>query len=193
MWARPVAPVLVLAIAIAIVLALAVPTLLSRAGQPSGRILRVVSGSMRPTIAVGQLVQVDTAAYASAEPRVGDIVAFHAPAGATGETPVCGVLGPSGAVCAQATAAASNEIFVKRVVGEPGDLIAVLGGSVLRDGALERAPFSTPCHDAACNFPVSIRVPAGELFLMGDDRAMSDDSRYWGPVPTSWIIGKVVS
>jgi signal peptidase I len=37
-----------------------------------------------------------------------------------------------------------------------------------------------------------IRVPAGEYYLLGDNRGVSDDSRYWGPVPSSWIIGTVV-
>lgn len=188
MVGRSASPLLV--VALAIVAAVAVVVILTR--PPSHeRMLRVVSGSMRPTIAVGQLVHVDTAAYASATPRIGDIVAFDAPAGATGATPVCGVAPVSGEVCAQSTAATSDEIFVKRVVAGPGDLIAVLGGSVMRNGVLEPSPSDAPCSAAACNFPTSVRIPPGEVFLMGDARATSDDSRYWGPVPASSIIGKV--
>jgi signal peptidase I len=40
-----------------------------------------------------------------------------------------------------------------------------------------------------CNFPVALKVPAGDWYLLDDDRGLSDDSRFWGPVPTAWIIG----
>jgi signal peptidase I len=40
-----------------------------------------------------------------------------------------------------------------------------------------------------CNFLTPIKIPAGRWFMMGDNRGESDDSRFWGPVPTSWIIG----
>jgi signal peptidase I len=155
--------------------------------------LRITSGSMRPTLAVGQIVRLSTSAYASAPPRVGDIVAIRAPVGATGVTPVCGVARPAGEVCPQATSERSSQIFVKRVVAGPGDMVAVLGGRVLRNGVIRREPFTAPCGASQeCNFPVPAQIPAGEWFLLGDDRGASDDSRNWGPVPTAWILGKVV-
>ncbi len=158
------------------------------------RTLRVDSGSMRPTLAIGQIVRVDTGAYASAVPRIGDIVAFHAPAGATGPTPLCGAAQVPGQVCAQPTPSESGQIFIKRVVAGPGDTISVLGGAVVRNGTVQREPFVVACAaGVACNFPLPIQVPAGEWFLMGDDRGASDDSRYWGPVPTAWIVGRVVN
>jgi signal peptidase I len=40
-----------------------------------------------------------------------------------------------------------------------------------------------------CSFPTPIKVPPGHWFMMGDNRGESDDSRFWGPVPRSWIIG----
>ena len=42
---------------------------------------------------------------------------------------------------------------------------------------------------ASCTFPKTITVPAGDYYMMGDNRGNSDDSRYWGPVPQSSIIG----
>jgi signal peptidase I len=42
-----------------------------------------------------------------------------------------------------------------------------------------------------CNFPKPIVVPAGDYFMLGDNRRASDDSRFWGPVKRSWIIGVV--
>ncbi len=60
-------------------------------------------------------------------------------------------------------------------------------------GLLQREPFTAPCGASQeCNFPVAAQIPAGEWFLLGDDRGASDDSRNWGPVPTAWIIGRVV-
>ena len=178
---------LVLAIATA---GVAVASELNRA---PARVYRVVSGSMEPTLAIGQVVHVDTSAYASVAPHVGDIVAFHAPAGATGEAPVCGMVHTTTEVCPQPTPAESDQIFMKRVVAAPGDTIAVASGSVVRNGVLQVQPFPTVCNvAAACNLPAAIAVPAGEWFLMGDERERSDDSRSWGPVRRAWIIGKVV-
>jgi signal peptidase I len=178
---------LVLAIAIA---AIAVASELNHAPPP---VYHIVSGSMEPTLAIGQIVHVDPSAYASGAPHIGDIVAFHAPAGATGEIPVCGVMDTTTEVCPQSTPGESDRIFIKRVVAAPGDTIAVVNGSVWRNGVLQAEPFPTVCDaGAVCNLPAAVRVPAGEWFLMGDDREHSDDSRSWGPVPQAWIIGKVV-
>jgi signal peptidase I len=155
---------------------------------------RVTSGSMQPTLAIGQRVRVDASAYTAAQPRIGDIVAFHAPSGATSAEPVCGAREMPGAVCTVPTGE-SKEIFVKRVVAEPGDAVAILDGAVWRNGVRAHEPFAVPCDaaGAVCNFPAPVRVPAGHWFLMGDDRGISDDSRYWGPVPSAWIIGKVTA
>lgn len=152
--------------------------------------LRITSGSMRPTLAVGQVVRLDGA---DRTPRVGEIVAFRAPVGATSENPICGVERPSGEVCPQPTPERSDQIFVKRVVAGPGDTIAILGGHVVLNGQVEGESFTAPCGASQeCNYPVSVTIPAGEWFLLGDDRGASDDSRNWGPVPTAWILGRVM-
>jgi signal peptidase I len=178
---------LVLAIALAVV---AVRSELNRAPVP---VYRVTSGSMEPTLVTGQVVHVDTSAYGSHPPHIGDVVAFHAPVGATSGNSVCGVVYTTTEVCPQSTPAESDQIFIKRVVAAPGDTIAVANGSVVRNGALQVEPFATACDaGAACNLPAAIEVPAREWFLMGDDRQHSDDSRFWGPVPQAWIVGKVV-
>jgi signal peptidase I len=148
---------------------------------------------MDPTLVTGQVVHVDTSAYASHPPQIGDIVAFYAPTGATSGTSVCGVVHATTEACPQSTPAESKQIFIKRVVAAPGDTIAVANGSVVRNGVLRFEPFATVCDaGAACNLPTAIEVPAGEWFLMGDDREHSDDSRFWGPVPQAWLVGRVL-
>ena len=63
-------------------------------------------------------------------------------------------------------------------------------GTSIRNGKREADSYIRPCPGVAeCNFPVAITVPAGHWFMMGDNRGESDDSRFWGPVPTGWIIG----
>ena len=53
------------------------------------------------------------------------------------------------------------------------------------------ASTETTIADVACELPTAITVPAGNWFLAGDDRGASDDSRFWGPVPTDAITGIV--
>ena len=56
---------------------------------------------------------------------------------------------------------------------------------------IDRWPASqrTPLSSASSVSPVMCRVPAGDYYMMGDNRGDSDDSRYWGPVPQRYIIG----
>jgi signal peptidase I len=180
---------LVLVFAIAMVVVVVVSEL-NRAPNP---VYRVTSGSMEPALVPGQVVHVDTSAYASRMPQVGDIVAFHAPAGATGVIPVCGMSYIATEACPQSTPAESKQIFIKRVVAAPGDTIAVANGLAVRNGVLQFQSPPAVCDAAVgCNLPAAIKVPAGEWFLMGDNRQSSDDSRFWGPIPQPWIVGRVV-
>ncbi len=70
-------------------------------------------------------------------------------------------------------------------------MISIHEGHVIRNGHAEKDSYIRQCEGSAeCSFPVPIRIPAGHWFMMGDNRGESDDSRFWGPVPTSWIIGE---
>lgn len=157
---------------------------------------RVPSGSMLPTLRAGQMVVSDNAAVRSHAPALGAIVVFHPPAGADSASPTCGAphegVG-SGRVCGAPTAGESPQTFIKRVVGLPGDTIALVHGTVIRNGKPEpRAYKVEPCgQTAVCNFPDPVTIPAGEYFVLGDNLPDSDDSRFWGPVKRSWLIGLV--
>jgi signal peptidase I len=152
----------------------------------------VTSGSMEPTLQVGERVLADHAGH----PAVGDIVVFHPPAGARAKDPVCGsALQGSGSSqpCDAPVPQESDSVFVKRVVAGPGDLIAIVDGHVVRNGVRERDPYIAACGPGtSCSFPTAVRVPPDEYYVLGDNRGVSDDSRFWGPVPSAWIIGTVV-
>jgi signal peptidase I len=152
---------------------------------------RIPSGSMEPTLAIGQRVLVNRIGTHFSDPHVGEIAVFHPPEGATNE--VCGGarrVSPGGAPCSQPVAKEASVNFIKRIVAGPGDTIKVIEGHVIRNGKREPDSYIRPCPGVSeCNFPVPIKVPAGHWFMMGDNRGESDDSRFWGPVPTGWIIG----
>ncbi|HTU30270.1 MAG TPA: signal peptidase I [Solirubrobacteraceae bacterium] len=156
---------------------------------------RIPSVSMVPTLKVGQRILVNRL---STHPKLGDVVVFHPPAGATPADPQtqanCG--NPSQGYgksqpCATPTKAESSQTFVKRVVGLPGDTLRISGGHVWRNGKEETGRYIQSCTEGAgqCTFSKTIKVPAGMYYMMGDNRGLSDDSRFWGPVPQKWIIG----
>jgi signal peptidase I len=152
---------------------------------------RIPSGSMEPTLDVGQRVLVDRIGMHFGKPHVGEIAVFHPPQGAEQEECGSGTrISPGGAPCSQPVPKEDSVNFIKRIVAGPGDTIKVVEGHVYRNGKREADSYIRQCPGVAeCNFPVAIKVPAGHWFMMGDNRGESDDSRFWGPVPTGWIIG----
>jgi signal peptidase I len=172
---------LVLIVAVALGLALGIQKFLIKP-------YRIPSESMVPTLKVGQRVLVNRIGHAFSKPSVGDVVVFHPPQGA--ESARCGVSHPRQEVCPESVPIKDSVNFIKRVVAGPGDRLKVIGGHVVLNGKLQKEPFTAPCDPGGgCNFPREITVPAGQYFMMGDNRGSSDDSRYWGPVPDDWIIG----
>jgi signal peptidase I len=175
---------LVLIVAVALGLALAIQAFLVKP-------YRIPSESMVPTLQIGQRVLVNRIGSRFSDPKVGDIVVFHPPAGAERSNECGGGPPPAGQVCATPTNDRASVNFIKRVVAAPGDRIAVRGGHVILNGKRQSEPFIEPCGGGeACDLPREIKVPAGMYFMMGDNRGSSDDSRFWGPVPRSWIIGE---
>ena len=174
---------LVLIVAVALGLALGIQAFLVKP-------YRIPSESMVPTLQVGQRVLVNRIGNRFSDPKVGDILVFHPPAGSATNT--CGSgTPPQGQVCDKPTAQRASDNFIKRVVAGPGDQIQIINGHVYLNGQRQKEPFIEPCSAGEeCTFPKKVTVPAGEYFMMGDNRGSSDDSRFWGPVPRKWIIGE---
>jgi signal peptidase I len=150
---------------------------------------QIPSESMEPTLDVGQRVLVSRINYHFSEPDRGDVVVFHPPTGADGNT--CGAPHPPDEPCPRPTNEHSGVNFIKRVVAVPGDTLAIRQGHAVVNGKLQDEPFIAPCGSTGeCTFPRPIKIPPHHFFMMGDNRGASDDSRFWGPVPKKWIIGQ---
>jgi signal peptidase I len=153
---------------------------------------RIPSASMEPTLDVGQRVLVSRIGHRlGRDPKVGDIVVFDPPFGAAAG--LC--IGPHSGrgtrrACDRPGRGKHPQVFIKRVVAVGGDTLAVRNGRVVRNGKLASEPFIRPCGGSECNFPEAIRIPEGDVFVMGDNRGDSDDSRFWGPVAVSRVIGR---
>lgn len=147
---------------------------------------RIPSGSMEPTLKIGQRVLVDRL---FSSPSVGSIMVFHPPRDA--ESNVCGQQHAQTAVCDLPESQPSDQTYIKRVVAGPGDLIYIRNGHVIRNGKQEPDSYTYRCTGSPdCNFSTPVRIPPGHWFMMGDNRGNSDDSRFWGPIPSSWFIGR---
>jgi signal peptidase I len=174
---------LVLTVAVAVGLAILIQAFIVKP-------YRIPSPSMVPTLIPGQRVLTNRLVN---HPSLGDVVVFHPPHGADFDNPVCGDPNQGAghpAACDTPTSQQSTQTFIKRVVGLPGDQISIHDGHVVRNGKLVNEPYIEPCGSgSSCNFPKTITVPPGDYFMMGDNRGVSDDSRFWGPVPDKWIIG----
>jgi signal peptidase I len=163
----------------------------------------IPSESMLPTLQVGQRLFVERFSHrVGGDPKLGDITVFMPPRGAELGDHQCAIdgEGPSDygspvrrRSCSRAIAGVGSKAFVKRVVGLPGDRIEVRDGHVIRNGLFADEPFTAPCGAAPECDLAPIVVPSDHYFLMGDNRGNSDDSRYWGPVARSQIIGRAIA
>ncbi|HEV3048381.1 MAG TPA: signal peptidase I [Solirubrobacteraceae bacterium] len=178
-----VAPVVELIVIVVIALAIA-----EGVEATTVKPFKIPSGSMEPTLRIGQRVLVNRLAFDLHSPHRGEIVVFHPPTELT-----CAVSVSAGEPCPQGDGHPASQYFVKRVIGLPDDRISIREGHPVINGReLTDEPYTAPCGIAVeCNMPHTITIPKGEYFMMGDNRGNSDDSRFWGPVPESWMIGSV--
>ncbi|HXF83018.1 MAG TPA: signal peptidase I [bacterium] len=130
----------------------------------------IPSGSMEPTLQVDDRILVGKFNYRLGAIRRGDVIVFHYP------------LNP-------------GKDFVKRVVALGGETVELRDGVVLIDGTPipELYPTALAGGDRACtsNYGPQ-KVPAGHLFVLGDNRCNSEDSRFFGFVPVGNVVGKAL-
>jgi len=125
-----------------------------------------VSGpSMEPNIQSGEYVVIDTLAYRFGAPKRGDIVAF-----AHGVDP--------------------SELLIKRVIGLPGDRISIDRGRVFVNGIHLHEPY---VHSLDTRTFQTVTVPRACVFVLGDNRAKSEDSRFFGPVSDATLTGEALA
>lgn len=126
---------------------------------------RVDGPSMQPGLHTNEFVLVNKVAYLFHPPQRGDVIVFHYP------------VNPS-------------QDFIKRIIGIPGDTIQTTSNAVIVNGQMLREPYiSTPFNYDSNTW----KLGPGEFFVMGDNRDNSLDSRAWGPLAQSYIVGKAVA
>ena len=136
----------------------------------------IPSSSMVPTLGVYDRILVQKAFFDWHDVREGDIVVFSHP-------PRDDCPGPA------------NGDLVKRVIALPGQTIYSSGDNIYVDGKLLAEPYlpsDDPLGPAIASKNHPYLVPSGDFYLLGDNRAISCDSRYWGPIEGSTIVGKVI-
>jgi signal peptidase I len=190
---RPTALIVVCALAALVVVIVAVLFLTERSDTAG---LDVKSASMQPTWKPGDRLVVNTDVYRSHTPEVGDAIVYHPPAGSdlTTSKVICADADkPQAAACATPNAGLSTDVLFQRIVAGPGDKLAIKAGHVYVDGKRQPDPAIVPCgaDGTGCDFPSPITIPPGHWFLMGDNRGQSYDSRFFGPIPTTAILGRV--
>lgn len=173
-------PVLLL---VAFVLALLIKTFLVQA-------FYIPSASMEPTLQIGDRVLVNKIPYRFHPPRRGDIIVFsdpHPPATAR-RNPVSAFV----RWLTEGLGVSSNpqKDFIKRVIGVPGDTVEIDGrGTVFVNGKALSEPYISPFRDNRPYGP--IRVRPRSLFVLGDNRTLSNDSRFGlGFIPYDKVVGR---
>lgn len=125
--------------------------------------VRVDGFSMNPTLQNGEYILVNRLAYVTGHPERGDIIVFRLP-------------GDEG------------QDLIKRVIGLPGETVKVQDNILTINGRVLNEPYIAQAPLYAGEWP----VPAGSLFVLGDNRNDSRDSHQWGLLPLENVIGKSV-
>jgi signal peptidase I len=174
----------VVLVALAVLLAVVFKTFLVAA-------FYIPSGSMESTLNISDRVLVEKVSYRFGDVQHGDVVVFvreEAGVEATGPSnPIAGFFSSLGQ--AVGVVPPSDRDFIKRVVGLPGDTISCRSGQLVRNDQ----PVTEPYLDQGTqtdNCDKEITVGPGQLFVMGDNRGNSQDSRLFGPIERDAVVGR---
>ncbi len=129
----------------------------------------IPSESMLPTLEVQDRVMVNKVAYKFGEPSHGDVIVFHRPESA-----------PPG----------QYDEYIKRVIGLPGDTLESRNGQVFRNGVGLNETYLA--DGMVTNNLGPLVVEEGTLFVMGDNRTNSQDSRFFGAIDEDLVLGKAI-
>ncbi len=125
--------------------------------------------SMYPAFNTAELILTDKITYRSSNPQRGDVIIFHAPP-------------------------PFDSDFIKRVIGLPGETIMLKGGAVYINGQKLNEPYLAPgtttSEKSFLREGVPYTIPPNYYIVFGDNRDFSSDSREWGPIDRSAIVGK---
>ncbi len=167
-------------IVVALVVAVVIKTFLVQA-------FFIPSASMRDTLLEGDRVMVNKLAYRFGEPARGDVIVFDSPLvpHEDGESFLGAVVRNIGEALGVST---PDTALIKRVIATGGETIEIRGNVVYVDGVAIDEPYLRPGSQMPAFGPLT--VPDGEVFVMGDNRNQSEDSRRFGTVPVGDIIGR---
>jgi signal peptidase I len=147
----------------------------------------IPSESMVPTLEVNDRVMVNKLSLRFGEPRRGDVVVFRDPAQPELEESIPEAVVRSVLEAIGVRTRGADDL-IKRVIGLPGETISIEGNRVHIDGV----PISEPYLAESTTMPDfgPVAVGEGEIFVMGDNREFSFDSRRFGPIPMDEIVGR---
>jgi signal peptidase I len=172
-------------LAVALVLALLIKAFLVQA-------FYIPSASMEPTLRDGDRVLVNELAYRSSTPRRFDVIVFRSPTEKGDSNPAASFW--HWLTAGMGFGSGGRTDYIKRVIGLPGELVEIKSGVVYVDGDRLDEPYLSPVRDTNSYGPY--RVPQGFLFVMGDNRTDSGDSRWLpdngglGYIPIDHVIGR---
>ncbi|MDX2244958.1 MAG: signal peptidase I [Leptolyngbyaceae cyanobacterium bins.302] len=129
----------------------------------------IPSESMTPTLQVGDRLIIEKLSYRIYAPQRRDIVVFKAPP--------------------KLEAQHFHGTLIKRIVGIPGDVVAVEQGRVYVNGEAITEPY---VHTPANYSYGPVTIPSDQYFVLGDNRTHSYDSHFWGFLPRQNIIGRTI-
>ncbi|MCM8765429.1 MAG: signal peptidase I [Candidatus Omnitrophica bacterium] len=150
---------------VAFVLAMTVRTFVIQA-------FKIPTGSMEPTLKPRDRILVNKFIYRFKEPERGDVIVFRYPLD-------------------------TRRDFIKRLIAKPGETVKIENGYIYIDGKkIDSHPVIKQIYyynrGSLGNSPEGTKVPENSFFVLGDNSAFSQDSRYWGFVPRKYILGKAI-